>query len=201
AGIVHRDLKPSNVLLTAAGPKVIDFGIAQALDTTSLTRTGITVGSAGFMAPEQVMGRAGTATDIFTWAVTVAYAASGQSPFGTGASDAILYRIVHAAPDIAAVPPGLRPLVEAALAKEPGDRPTAPQLLAQLTRTAALPAAEYDNPTQTVLAQTWHPSVPGPQPPVASSQPAVASSQPAVASSQPAVASSQPAVASSQPWS
>ena len=89
AGIVHRDLKPSNVLLTAAGPKVIDFGIAQALDTTSLTRTGITVGSAGFMAPEQIMGRPGTAADIFTWAVTVAFAASGKAPFGTGASDAI----------------------------------------------------------------------------------------------------------------
>src|SRR6201985_4010555 len=78
AGIVHRDLKPSNVLLTAAGPKVIDFGIAQALDTTSLTRTGITVGSAGFMAPEQITGRAGTAADIFTWAVAGALAARGE---------------------------------------------------------------------------------------------------------------------------
>jgi len=162
AGIVHRDLKPSNVLLTAGGPKVIDFGIAHALDTTSLTRTGITVGSAGFMAPEQVMGRAGTAADIFTWAVTVAYAASGQPPFGTGASDAILYRIMHAAPDIAAVPPGLRPLVEAALAKEPQQRPTAPQLLNELTSTAARPAAVHDNPTQTILAQTWHAPTPPP---------------------------------------
>jgi serine/threonine protein kinase len=162
AGIVHRDLKPSNVLLTAGGPKVIDFGIAQALDTTSLTRTGITVGSAGFMAPEQITGRAGTAADIFTWAVTVAYAASGQSPFGTGASDAILYRIMHAAPDISAVPPALHPLVAAALAKDPRDRPTAPQLLGQLTNTAARPSAGYDNPTQTILAQTWHPSAPGP---------------------------------------
>ena len=160
AGIVHRDLKPSNVLLTAGGPKVIDFGIAQALDTTSLTKTGITVGSSGFMAPEQIMGKAGTAADIFTWAVTVAYAASGRSPFGTGASDAILYRIVHAAPDIAAVPPGLRPLVEAALAKEPSARPTAPQLLSQLTQTAARPSVGYGNPTQTILAQTWHPSAP-----------------------------------------
>ncbi len=162
AGIVHRDLKPSNVLLTAGGPKVIDFGIAQALDTTSLTKTGITVGSAGFMAPEQVMGKAGTAADIFTWAVTVAYAASGQSPFGTGASDVILYRIMHGAPDISAVPAGLRPLVEAALAKEPHDRPTAQQLLSQLTHTAARPSVGYDNATQTVLAQTWHPSAPGP---------------------------------------
>jgi tRNA A-37 threonylcarbamoyl transferase component Bud32 len=158
AGIVHRDLKPSNVLLTAGGPKVIDFGIAQALDTTSLTRTGITVGSAGYMAPEQVTGRAGTAADIFTWAVTVAFAASGQPPFGTGASDVILYRIVHGAPDLTAVPPGLRPLVEAALAKEPQARPTAPQLLSQLTHTAA----RYDNPTQTVLAQTWHAPAAGP---------------------------------------
>ncbi len=161
AGIVHRDLKPSNVLLTAGGPKVIDFGIAQALDTTSLTRTGITVGSAGFMAPEQITGRAGTAADIFTWAVTVAFAASGQPPFGTGASDVILYRIMHGAPDIAGVPSGLRPLVEAALAEDPQARPTAPQLLSQLTQAAA----RYDNPTQTVLAQTWHPSATGPMVP------------------------------------
>src|SRR5689334_13001551 len=167
AGIVHRDLKPSNVLLTAAGPKVIDFGIAQALDTTSLTRTGITVGSAGFMAPEQIMGRAGTAADIFTWAVTVAFAAGGRTPFGTGASDAIMYRIVHEAPDLTAVPPGLRPLVEAALVKDPRARPTAPQLLAQLTNTQPTRAgAQYDNPTETVLAQTWHPSATGPMGPV-----------------------------------
>jgi eukaryotic-like serine/threonine-protein kinase len=167
AGIVHRDLKPSNVLLTASGPKVIDFGIAQALDTTSLTRTGITVGSAGFMAPEQIMGRAGTAADIFTWAVTVAFAASGQAPFGSGASDAIMYRIMHAAPDISAVPPGLRPLVEAALAKDPQARPTAPQLLAQLTSTQLSGAGSpYDNPTRTVLAQTWHAPATGPASPV-----------------------------------
>jgi serine/threonine protein kinase len=163
AGIVHRDLKPSNVLLTATGPKVIDFGIAQALDTTNLTRTGITVGSAGYMAPEQITGRAGTAADIFTWAVTVAFAASGQSPFGSGTSEAMLFRIMHQAPDISAVPPGLRPLVEAALAKDPQARPTAPQLLAELTRGAAVPtgaqpAAGLDNPTQTILAQNWHPA-------------------------------------------
>ena len=168
AGIVHRDLKPSNVLLTATGPKVIDFGIAQALDTASLTRTGITVGSAGFMAPEQIMGKAGIAADIFTWAVTVAFAASGQSPFGSGPSDVMMYRIMNAAPDVSAVPPQLRPLVEAALAKDPAARPTAPQLLMQLTHTTAQPAAGYDNPTQTILAQNWRPPVTAgyaPQPP------------------------------------
>ena len=167
AGIVHRDLKPSNVLLTPGGPKVIDFGIAQALDTTSLTRTGITVGSAGFMAPEQIMGRAGTAADVFTWAVTVAFAAGGKAPFGTGPSDAIMYRIMHADPDISAVPPGLRPLVEAALAKDPQARPAAPQLLAQLTGPQLAGAgARYDNPTQTILAQNWHAPVTGPAGPV-----------------------------------
>jgi serine/threonine protein kinase len=95
AGIVHRDLKPSNVLLTAGGPKVIDFGIAQVLEATAVTRAGMTVGSAGYMAPEQIMGRAGTAADIFSWAVTIAYAASGRSPFGTGTPEVILYRILH----------------------------------------------------------------------------------------------------------
>jgi serine/threonine protein kinase len=160
AGIVHRDLKPSNVLLTQGGPKVIDFGIAQALDATSVTQTGMTVGSAGFMAPEQIMGRAVTASDIFSWAVTVAYAASGQPPFGTGPSEAVLYRILHAEPDLTGVPATLLPQVQAALAKDPQNRPTAPELLNQLTRTATRPSAAYDNPTETILAQTWRPPAP-----------------------------------------
>jgi eukaryotic-like serine/threonine-protein kinase len=178
AGIVHRDLKPSNVLLTAGGPKVIDFGIAQVLDATAVTKAGFTVGSAGFMAPEQIMGRAGTAADIFSWAVTIAYAASGQSPFGTGTSDAIMYRILHDTPDIAAVPASLRPQVTAALGKEPQARPTAPELLSQLTRAAAQPAAAYDNPTQTILAQTWRP--PTPPRPIPVVPPQVAATPPQV---------------------
>ena len=170
-GIVHRDLKPSNVLLTAGGPKVIDFGIAQVLDATAVTRVGMTVGSAGFMAPEQIMGQSGTAADIFSWAVTIAYAASGQSPFGTGTSEAILYRILHEAPDIAAVPAALHAQVAAAIDKDPHARPTAPELLSQLTRTAALPSAGSGNPTQTVLAQTWQPASPPPVTPAPQPRP------------------------------
>ena len=75
AGIMHRDLKPSNIILTDAGPKVIDFGIARRQDTTGMTKTGMMVGSMGFMAPEQISGHPGPAADIFAWGVTVAYAA------------------------------------------------------------------------------------------------------------------------------
>jgi hypothetical protein len=142
------------VILGQDGPKVIDFGIAQALDATSVTRTGMMVGSAGFMAPEQVTGRAGQAADIFAWAVTLTYAASGQMPFGTGSHEVILYRILHLDPDTAAVPDLLRPLVEAALAKDSQRRPRAEELLAWLTtRTRA--DRDYEFNTQAVLAQVW----------------------------------------------
>jgi len=157
AGIVHRDLKPSNVLLTATGPKVIDFGIAQALDATVLTRTGITIGSPGYMAPEQILGQAGQPADVFAWGVTVAYAATGQSPFGAGPADAILYRVLHELPDLSGVFPEVRPLVEAALAKQPGQRPSAPDLLRRLAAGAAPGADPAFGPTQTVLARTWLP--------------------------------------------
>ena len=154
AGVVHRDLKPSNVIVGHDGPKVIDFGIAQALDATSVTRTGMMVGSAGFMAPEQVTGRAGQAADIFAWAVTLTYAASGQLPFGTGSVDAILYRVLHGEPDISAVPVLLRPMVESALAKDPRRRPRADELLALLTRRPRADRNHQFN-TQAVLARTW----------------------------------------------
>ena len=161
AGLVHRDLKPSNVILSDSGPKVIDFGIAQALDAASVTKTGMMVGSAGFMAPEQISGRPGQAADIFVWGVTVAYAATGQSPFGTGDTNAVLYRVLHADPDIGAVPESLRPLVAAALAKAPEHRPTARQLLGQLTG-AMRAAPAQDSPTQTILSRTWSQPRPAP---------------------------------------
>ncbi|HEY1702747.1 MAG TPA: protein kinase [Trebonia sp.] len=132
AGVAHRDLKPSNVLLTDSGPVVIDFGIAQVTDSISITQTGLAVGSPGYMAPEQVTGRAGAEADIFTWALVVAYAASGQPPFGTGPTAAILHRITSSRPDVSAIPSQLRSLVKRAIAKDPQRRPAAADLLREL---------------------------------------------------------------------
>jgi serine/threonine protein kinase len=132
AGVAHRDLKPSNVLLTDSGPVVIDFGIAQVTDSISITQTGLAVGSPGYMAPEQVTGRAGAEADIFTWALVVAYAASGQPPFGTGPTAAILHRITSSRPDVSAVPSQLKSLVKRAIAKDPRRRPAAADLLREL---------------------------------------------------------------------
>jgi len=155
AGIMHRDLKPSNIILTDAGPKVIDFGIARRQDTTAMTKTGMMIGSLGFMAPEQISGHPGPEADIFAWGVTVAYAATGRSPFGAGNTHSILYRIMYGDPDISAVPDALRPLVEAALAKDPHSRPTAQQLLDRLTSASRRTDRINDTPTQVILSQTW----------------------------------------------
>jgi serine/threonine protein kinase len=155
AGIMHRDLKPSNIILTDAGPKVIDFGIARRQDTTAVTKTGMMIGSLGFMAPEQISGQPGPEADIFAWGVTVAYAATGRSPFGAGNTHSILYRIMYGDPDISAVPDALRPLVEAALAKDPRERPTAQQLLDRLTSASRRADRINDTPTQVILSRTW----------------------------------------------
>src|SRR5206468_11092141 len=96
AGIAHRDLKPSNVILGSTGPKVIDFGIARAEDSTALTRTRLFLGTPDWMAPEQVEGRPATEpADVFAWGSTVLFAASGRAPFGADRPEAVLYRIVH----------------------------------------------------------------------------------------------------------
>ena len=123
-GVVHRDLKPANVLLAADGPRVIDFGIARAADGTSLTAAGVVFGTPGFMSPEQAEGRgAGPASDVFALGCVVAYAAAGMGPFGSGTAAAILYRVVHAEPDLDGVPPRLRAVIAACLAKDPAARP------------------------------------------------------------------------------
>jgi serine/threonine protein kinase len=130
AGLVHRDLKPSNVLLAADGPRVIDFGIARAADATSVTRTGIAIGSPGFMAPEQAEGLPVTpAIDVFALGAVAAYAVLGRSPFGTGNDAAMLYRIVHRPPDLEGCPPSVRDLIERCLAKVPAQRPSPGELI------------------------------------------------------------------------
>ncbi|MFF6790833.1 serine/threonine-protein kinase [Streptomyces filamentosus] len=134
AGLVHRDLKPSNVLLTVDGPRIIDFGIARAVDTVTdggLTSTGAVVGSPGFMSPEQVRGeKLGPASDVFCLGSVLAYAATGRSPFGTSDSGvhALMFRIAHDDPDLTDVAPELTGLIRACLAKDPAARPTAAEL-------------------------------------------------------------------------
>ncbi|MBT2480624.1 serine/threonine-protein kinase [Streptomyces sp. ISL-94] len=136
AGIVHRDLKPSNVLLAADGPRVIDFGIAYAADATSLTGSGVTIGTPSFMAPEQAAGRKVTpATDIFALGQVAAYAATGTPAFGEGTSHGVLYRIVHEQPDLSGVPERLTELVTRCLAKDPEARPTIAEVI-RLCQTA-----------------------------------------------------------------
>ncbi|TDT94134.1 serine/threonine protein kinase [Streptomyces sp. 846.5] len=149
AGLVHRDLKPSNVLLSADGPRVIDFGIARALDGGELTSTGVVVGSPGFMSPEQASGKAvGPASDLFSLGSVLAFAATGHGPFGADSVASLLYRVVHEAPDLGDLPASLREPVSACLTKTPEDRITpaalsgllAPEGTPALLRTAWLPA-------------------------------------------------------------
>jgi len=142
AGLMHRDLKPSNVLLAPDGPRVIDFGISRAADTTSLTNTGQSMGSPGYLSPEQAIGRqVGPPTDIFSLGAVLTFAASGNGPFGEGSLAALVYRVVHEPPSLEGVPAELCALIQRCLAKEPHDRPTASELLSDLADVR--PGAEW----------------------------------------------------------
>jgi len=142
AGVVHRDLKPSNVLLAHDGPRVIDFGISVAAEASPLTRTGLLIGSPGYMSPEQVEGReVGPPSDIFSLGAVLAFAATGEAPFGSGSAPTLAYRAVYRQVNLDHVPAEARRLVQRCLAKDPGQRPTARDL-EFATPAVAVPATE-----------------------------------------------------------
>ena len=133
AGIVHRDLKPSNVVLADDGPRIIDFGIARAADSTWRTGPANVIGSPGFMSPEQAEGReCGPPSDIFSLGAMLTYAATGEAPFGSGPPEALLYRVVHGQPMTNRIPAQLRPIIASCLVKDPQQRPTTGGLLADI---------------------------------------------------------------------
>jgi serine/threonine protein kinase len=133
AGVVHGDLKPSNVLLAEDGPRVIDFGISHAAEMAPLTHPGLVMGSPGFMSPEQALGKkVGPRSDVFSLGAVLAFAATGERPFGTGAPIELLDRVIHGTPNLDKVPPEVLPLVQRCLAKDPAERPSAAGLLAEL---------------------------------------------------------------------
>jgi serine/threonine protein kinase len=170
AGVVHRDLKPSNVLLGRDGPYLIDFGISRATELTSLTRAGFVIGSPGFMSPEQAEGgEVGPASDIFSLGAVLAFAASGQHPFGAGSTAALVYRVVYAAPNLDGVPEEIRPLIERCLAKDPGQRPAASEVLREAE--AAQPMTEWLPEPITSTFQDYRPQVVTPPPPQAVTPP------------------------------
>ncbi|MBN6546000.1 serine/threonine-protein kinase, partial [Actinacidiphila bryophytorum] len=147
-GLVHRDLKPGNIVMAADGPRVLDFGVARAMEDARLTATGTAFGTPGFLAPEQAEGLdVGPAADVFALGA-VLVAAAGGSAFGGGTPVALVYRSVHHEADVSAVPEPLRPLVAACLDKAPERRPTTEQLLDRLGALAygaePAPATSYD---------------------------------------------------------
>lgn len=152
AGIIHRDLKPSNVLLAADGPRVIDFGISMVDGASILTGVGVVLGTPSYMSPEQVRAdRAGPASDVFSLGGVLAFAATGQAPFGGGTE--VMYRIVHEEPELDAVPDGLRDSLARCLAKDPERRPVLAALESEL---ADRPKASVSRPWPRAVAESIH---------------------------------------------
>jgi hypothetical protein len=156
AGLIHRDLKPSNILLAEDGPHVIDFGVARAADASGVTARS---GTAGFMAPEVLLGRPLTsACDVFALGMVLAYAV-GFRPFGVGLPEAIAYRVVHEDPDLSGLDPQIRDVIAACLAKEPSERPT-PAGILELLADPDLPGQWLPPSVQTMITTYKPPGKP-----------------------------------------
>ncbi|MFI6906010.1 serine/threonine-protein kinase [Nonomuraea sp. NPDC050394] len=156
-GVVHRDFKPNNVIMGPEGPVVIDFGISRALEQTA---TSSVMGTPAFMAPEQFAGTAGAAADMFSWASTMIYAATGRVAFRGDTMPAVMHAILTSEPDLSGVPEGLRALVARCLAKDPLVRPSAEELLARLTgrgmpATAWIGSAPAEGPREVARTLVW----------------------------------------------
>ncbi|MUL42311.1 protein kinase [Streptomonospora sp. PA3] len=170
-GLVHRDLKPANVLLSLSGPRVIDFGIARAMNTaTNHTQTGIVMGSPGWMAPEQLLEeKVTTSADIFAWGCLVAFAGSGVHPFGNGDAMTLGKRVLFAEPQIGDLDSPLDRLVAQALAKEPDRRPKAQDLLLELAggEEVSTGGGDANEMVSHALHNSWRPNLPpmAPMPP------------------------------------
>ncbi|MFI6299410.1 protein kinase [Nonomuraea sp. NPDC050790] len=177
AGVVHRDFKPNNVIMGPEGPVVIDFGISRALEQTA---TSSVMGTPAFMAPEQFAGTAGPATDMFSWASTMIYAATGRIAFRGDTMPAVMHAILTSEPDLSGMPEGLRALVARCLAKDPLVRPSAEELLGQLTgrglpATAWIGTAPAERPHGMARTLLWD-GAPNPGPHAPGSGPHAASS-------------------------
>ncbi|MFC4911410.1 serine/threonine-protein kinase [Actinomadura gamaensis] len=201
AGLVHRDLKPANVLLSGTGPRVIDFGIARALDAADgPTRTGQFVGTPNYLPPELLRGEPVTpASDVFSWGCVVAYAGTGSAPFAGGTVPEIFYRVAHEPPVLDGLDPDLRDVVTAALDKDPRNRPSVQELLSRLVGHAQADPARI---AETIQSSWTPPTAPPttPSAPQPAAQPAPnAQTAPTVAQHAPTVAQPAPTVAQPAP--
>ncbi|HTW13480.1 MAG TPA: serine/threonine-protein kinase [Nocardioides sp.] len=155
-GVLHRDVKPSNVLMEGRTPILIDFGLARVADDPKLTHTGWLLGTPGYLAPEILYGEdASAASDVHSWAATVAYAGTGRAPFGRGPSMAIMDRVRRGEHDLTGLPEGLRGVVESALDPDPARRPRLGQLLAWLRPQSTRAGARGPVPTTPVAEDVY----------------------------------------------